>query len=84
MQINFFYFMSWNLNSIAKDNFQRVNLIEAHNSLFKYDLVSICETGLNDSVELPEPLLNEYSSLSNKRPWTFIVFRENFQGGRSY
>ena len=25
-----------------------------------------------------------YSSLSNKRPWTFIVFRENFQGGRSY
>ena len=25
-----------------------------------------------------------YSSLSNKRPWTFIVFREDFQGGRSY
>ena len=28
---NFFNFMSWNLNSLAKDNFQRVSLIEAHN-----------------------------------------------------
>ena len=50
-QNNFFNFMSWNLNSIAKDNFQRVNLSEAHNSLYNYDLISICETGLNDSVE---------------------------------
>ena len=23
------------------------------------------------------------SLLPNKRPWTFIVFREDFQGGRS-
>ena len=60
--------MSWNLNSIAKDNFQRVNLIEAHNSLFKYDLISICETGLNDSVELPEPLLNEYIFVPDNNP----------------
>ena len=59
-QNNFFNFTLWNLNSNAKDNFQRVNLIEAHNSLFKYDLISICESGFNDSVELPEPLLNEY------------------------
>ena len=53
--------MSWNVNSLAKDNFQRVRLIEAHNSLFNYDMVSICETSLNDSVELPEPLLNDYT-----------------------
>ena len=52
--------MSWNLNSLAKDNFHRVSLIEAHNSLFHYDLISICETFLNDSVELPETLLEEY------------------------
>ena len=57
---NFFNFMSWNLNSLAKDNFHRVSLIEAHNSLFNYDLISICETCLNDSVELPETLLDEY------------------------
>ena len=52
--------MSWNLNSLAKDNFHRVSLIEAHNSLFNYDLISICETCLNESVELPETLLDEY------------------------
>ena len=42
------------------DNFQRVRLIEAHNCIFNYDLISICETSLNDSVELPETLLNDY------------------------
>ena len=46
--------MSWNVNSSAKENFQRVHLIEAHNSIFNYDL--ICETSLNDSIELPETL----------------------------
>ena len=60
-QNNFLNFMSWNLNSLAKDNFQRVSLIEAHNSLFNYDLISICETCLNDSVELPETLFEEYT-----------------------
>ena len=29
--------MSWNVNSI--DNFPRVRLIEAHNSIFNYDLM---------------------------------------------
>ena len=53
-QNNLFNFMSWNVNSLAKNNFQRVRLLEAHNSIFNYDLISICETSLNDSVELPE------------------------------
>ena len=60
--------MSWNLNSLAKDNFQRVSLIEAHNTIFNYDLISICETSLNDSVELPEPLLNEYTFVPANNP----------------
>ena len=51
-QSNFFNFMTWNLNSLAKDNFHRIRLIESHNTLFNYDLISICETSLNDSVEL--------------------------------
>ena len=67
-QNNFFNFMSWNLYSLAKDNFQRVSLIEAHNSCFNYDLISICETSLNDSVELPEPLLNEYTFVLANNP----------------
>ena len=67
-QNNFFNFMSWNLNSLAKDNFQRVRLIEAQNSIFNYDLISICETSLNDSVELPLTLLNDYTFVSANNP----------------
>ena len=53
---SFFNFMSWNVNCITKDNFQRVRLIEAHNSIFNYDLISICEASLNDSIKLPDIL----------------------------
>ena len=60
--------MSWNLNLIAKDNFHRVSLIEAHNSIFNYDLISTCETCLNDSVELPETLLDEYTCVHVNNP----------------
>ena len=67
-QNNSFNFMSWNLNSLAKNNFQRVRLIEAHNSIFNYDLISICETSLNDSVELPENLLNDYTFVPANNP----------------
>ena len=65
---NFFTFMNWNLNSIVKNNFERVQLIEAHNSLFNYDLISLCETSLTSSIEIPDPLLNEYSFLSANHP----------------
>ena len=57
-QNTIFSFMNWNLNSLAKGNFERVRLIEAHNSIFNYDLISICETSLNDSVEIPDYLMN--------------------------
>ena len=67
-QNNLFNFTSWNLNSLAKDNFQRIRLIEAHNALFKYDLISICETSLNDSVELPETLINDYTFVPANNP----------------
>ena len=66
-QNNLFNFMSWNV-SLAKDNFQRVRLIETHNSIFNYDLVSICETSLNDSVELPDTLLNDYTFVPANNP----------------
>ena len=67
-QNNFFNFISWNVNSLAKDNFQRTRLIEAHNTLFNYDLISICETSLNDSVDLPETLINDYTFVSAINP----------------
>ena len=65
---NFFTFMNWNLNSLSKDNFQRVQAIEAHNTLFNYDLISICETSLNDSIEIPDPLLNNYTFIPANHP----------------
>ena len=50
-QNNFFSFMNWNLNSLAKNSFERIKLIEAHNSLFDYDIISLCETSLNSEIE---------------------------------
>ena len=60
--------MNWNLNSLVKNNFERVQAIEAHNTLFNYDLISICETSLNDSIEIPDPLLNDYTFLPANHP----------------
>ena len=67
-QNSFFNFMSWNVNSMANDNFERGRLIKARNSTFNYDMISICETSLNDSVELPETLLNDYTFVSANNP----------------
>ena len=39
-------FMNWNLNSLAKDNFSRIRMMETHNSLYNYDIISLCETSL--------------------------------------
>ena len=67
-QNNVFNFMSWNLNCLAKDNFQRIRLIEAHTALFKYDPISMCETSLNDSVELSETLIDDYTFVPANNP----------------
>ena len=56
----FFSFCNWNLNSLAKDDFYRAQLLEAHNVIFNYDLISLCETSLNDTVDLPNPLMDGY------------------------
>ena len=60
--------MNWNLNSLAKNEFERVKLIEAHNSLFNYDIISLCETSLNSDIEIPDPLLNDYTYISANHP----------------
>ena len=58
----------WVLILSPKDNFHRVSLIETHNSMFHYDLISIYETCLNDTVELPETLLDEYTFVHVNNP----------------
>ena len=65
---SFFTFCNWNLNSLAKDDFYRVKLLEAHNSIFNYDIISICETSLNDTVDLPDIMLENYSFVSCNNP----------------
>ena len=65
---NFFSFMNWNVNSLRKNDFQRVQLIEAHNSVFDYDLISLCETSLSDSFEIPDPLMDDYTFLTANHP----------------
>ena len=65
---NFFTFCNWNLNSLAKDDFYRVKLLEAHNSIHNYDFISICETSLNDTVYLPDEMLENYTFMSCNSP----------------
>ena len=52
--------MNWNVNSLTTNNFERVDLIEAENASFNYDLISICETNLNDSLVPKVPKLDGY------------------------
>ena len=69
IQNSYFSFMNWNLNSLAKDDFHRLRLLEAQNSVFNYDLISLCETSLNDQVVLPQDYLNdEYSFIPANKP----------------
>ena len=63
---SFFTFVNWNVNSIAKDNFYRLKLLEAQTSIFNYDLISLCETSLNDTVDLP--FLHDYIFISSNKP----------------
>ena len=63
-----FTFLNWNLNSPAKDNFGRAQLLEAHNSIFDYDLISICEKSLDDTIEIPEVLIEDYTFVNCNNP----------------
>ena len=56
----FLSFCNWNLNTLSKDNFCRVSLLEAHNATFNYDIISLCETSLNGDIQVPENILPGY------------------------
>ena len=49
----FLSFCNWNLNTLSKANFSRITLLEAHNTEHNYDIISLCETSLDDTVEVP-------------------------------
>ena len=50
----FLSFCNWNLNTLSKDDFYRITLLQAHNTEHNYDIISLCETSLDDSVQVPE------------------------------
>lgn len=56
----FLSFCNWNLNTLSKEGFYRISLLEAHNTLFKYDIISLCETSLSDDITVPENALPGY------------------------
>ena len=49
----FLSFCNWNLNTLSKDDFSRINLLEAHNTEYNYDIISLCETSLDDKADVP-------------------------------
>ena len=50
----FLSFCNWNLNTLSKEDFYRITLLEAHNTEYNYDIISLCETSLDDKFEVPE------------------------------
>ena len=56
----FLSFCNWNLNTLSKDDFYRISLLEANNTLYKYDIISLCETSLSDDIIIPENSLPGY------------------------
>ena len=61
----FLSFCNWNLNTLSKENFYRGTLLEAHNVNFNYDIISLCETSLNDTIIVDENLIPGYKFF----PW---------------
>ena len=54
-------FFNWNLDTLSKDEFSSVSLLNAHNSIHNYDIISLCETSLSNSEFVPENILQGYS-----------------------
>lgn len=59
---------NWNLNTLSKNDFQRVTFLEAHNANYNYDIISLCETSLNDEILVPDNILKGYNFYSCNHP----------------
>ena len=65
---NFLTFCNWNLNTLSKDNFSRLTLLQAHNAIHNYDIISLCETSLNDTTDVSDIDLPGYKFHSCNNP----------------
>ena len=83
-------FCHWNLNSIlARDNI-KINLIEAYNSIFHYDLFAVSESLLNESIENNDLFIEGFSKeifrndhpSGNKVGGVCLFFKQNIPSKR--
>ena len=61
-------FAQWNINSLGKDNFDRVKLLQAQNAIYNYDIISLSETSLNEDSVIPMPLMEGYKFEHSDHP----------------
>ncbi len=57
----FLSFCNWNLNSLASNDFARITLLNAENTIHKYDIISLCETSLNEATTVSPNAIPGYS-----------------------
>ena len=48
----------WNLNGISTQNFVKLSMLEAYNSIYDYDIICLSETYLNSPQSGNDPALN--------------------------
>ena len=63
-----FSFSDGNSNSIVKNIFDSVDLLKVQASTYNYDVMSLCETLLNDDVEIPKTLIDGYNFVPLNHP----------------
>ena len=56
----YFSFCNWNLNTLSKNGFSRLSLLQAHNLHHKYDIISLCETSLGLDEIVPSNIIQGY------------------------
>ena len=61
-------FCTWNLNSITAYDFLRVALVEAYNSVYKYDLIGIVETHLDTTINEARLAIDGYALYKSNHP----------------
>ena len=61
----------WNVNSLLVHDSEKLSLIEAYNSVYKYDIICICKTFLNSSVlgDSEDVQLKDYKLIGADHPY---------------
>ena len=64
---NSFSFCHWNLNSIAAHNFIKMSLLQAYNSIHRFDIICLSETYLDNSYHSDDILIRTYDPNNIKK-----------------